>query len=210
VPAPTRFWLVAGICAAVGLSVSGCSPSGTPTAGVTTAPSAATTPGGTTTTPAPSTTSSSTAVRAPDPVDPALRDKLGAVCDRMVAFNLAHQWEDVYAYSEPTVEVLPAVAAHLDAQPVNHDLPKTAAALGTPTKGTESWTRLLASFTSYATTATDQISAAKAGDLKRYLETVAAVAAVDAVVRDDLRVAGFHATDSCTFLFEPPKGHFKL
>jgi hypothetical protein len=207
---PIRVVLLVGVLAALGLCVSACSPSGTPSAGATAASSAATTPEGTTTTPTPSTSSSSTAIAIPDPVDPALRDKLAAVCDQMVAFNLAHQWEDVYVYSEATAETLPIAAAHLDAEPVNHDLRKIAAALGTPTKGVASWTRLMAGFSRYAETASDQIAAAKAGNLKHYLETVATIASVDAAVREDLRVAGFHANDSCTFLFEPPKGHFKL
>lgn len=200
-----------GVVVVIGLSVTGCSASSTPSGDASVVPSKAVS---STSVPSSASASASTstqpAVANPDPVDSALRDKLTAMCGDMVAFNLAHQWEDVYSYLQPTADQLPGVAAHLDAEPVNHELMDRVSSFGKPTKGLTSWSRLVADLSTYAATTTDQIAAAKAGNLAHFLETVPAIREIDAQIRDDLRVAGFRPGDSCMFLFEPPKGHYGM
>jgi hypothetical protein len=140
-------------------------------------------------------------------VDLAFHKKVLAMCDEMVAYNVAHQWGNAREYATPQVEQLPEVAAHLGAEPLNRDLPSTVAALGDPGAGASSWARLRGDVAAYATKASAQISAAKSGSVETYNAATVGVDRAFTTIREDLIAAGFHANDSCALLFAPPQAH---
>ena len=140
-------------------------------------------------------------------VDLAFHKKVIALCDEMVAYNVAHQWGNAREYATPRVDQLPEVAAHLGAEPLNQDPPSIVAALGDPGTGSSSWTRLRADVAVYATKVSAQIAAAKGGSVEAYNAATVEVDRSFTTIREDLIAAGFHANDSCALLFAPPQAH---
>ena len=202
-PPHRRASLVTGLTVAT-LALGGCGSSaatiGPASAGSSSAPPTSTT---TTTT----TTPSAPAVPTVVAVDDEFRTKVLAMCESMVDFQVTHQFADVEAYLHPQAGQLADVAAHLDAQPLNHALLTKAAALGTPTAGAESWAQVRATFATFAKAAKDQIDAAKTADLSRWNAAFTPVDDARTATRDALYVAGFGRNDVCSFLFAPYGGH---
>lgn len=142
-----------------------------------------------------------------DPVDPAFRAKVEAMCVALLADKITHQPPDGFSVTHPDPASITAVASAIDAQALTHTLVSTASALGAPSVASASWAVVMSDYGAYERAAQSSVASAKASDAAAFGSALTAFEDTKSHLRTDMHAVGFGNRSSCDLLFASGGGH---